>query len=438
VDQLQGSDVEDAAQALSASDPEEAAEALAQLSVSKSAALLSSLHASEAARIVERLDTAEATQMVAVADSAKSADILSRMDAGAAIPIIEVLPAQKLSEVISHTDEEVLIDLLSEVSPSKLYEVPLDVLFQSLPNAPTEQLVSEASPLPDPGLPSTQVVEERGDLTRYHVPRTEASTWVTVAGSPEGIERILAKFRRAGSDVRVTVQALPGLPDDVQALPPDTMTGLLYRVSLENVQAGDVAVAHITLEVEKEWLRSNGIHGWSIQVQRFDEDRRAWVSYPTKRLREDEATVAYSSVLPGFSVIAVTGSREPPQRAFDVTELSLDPAARSGGQFAVTAKVTNLTPNPAVYPVSLWIDGRIESVQTVALDGMGTTPIRFTASRPAGTYQVRIDRLVRDIQVEPSAPATTVPMQWLVLGLALSVAAVTAVDLLARSSHRQP
>ena len=79
------------------------------------------------------------------------------------------------------------------------------------------------------------------------------------------------------------------------------------RLAPENFNQEDVLANHIAFFVTKGWLENNSIHPWSIQFNRFDEERRAWVPFPGKLVREDDQQIFYG-VMPGgqFSPWAIS------------------------------------------------------------------------------------------------------------------------------------
>ena len=274
---------------------------------------------------------------------------------------------------------------------------------------PTEQLVQEVAPNADLGLPPPVSEQISADITRYTVPLTKPGAWGKLVGSPAPLRAILARATRRLTDVEVLVKDLLELPSQPPELPPDQIVYSLFSVEIENALPEDFSVGHVTMFVEKTWLDANEVHKWSIQFNRLDELAAAWVPSPSKRVREDEDRVFYTVVVPGFSVIAITGSRELPKRVFQVTDLSIRPSSPVVGQdLTVTARVANTSETRAVYHANLWIDDTIEAIQAIWVDAGQTSPVVFTVGRPVGTYRVRVERLLGRFSV--GAPATPTPV----------------------------
>ena len=206
-------------------------------------------------------------------------------------------------------DEPRLLERLPLVSVAKLSEVSEGVLFESLPNAPVQQIATQKPPVAEPSLPPPSPVRVTDDESVYRVQDTGERVWVALVASPAPLHSALAKFTRRLTDVEVTVAGLDGPPSGAPD-PPGQALSSLFSVTVEGAGPDDISAAHVTVSVEKQWLDDNDIHRWSIQLSRLDEDEGEWVPFPTKQVRDEGGLVFYSAVLPGFSVFAVTGSPE--------------------------------------------------------------------------------------------------------------------------------
>ena len=200
------------------------------------------------------------------------------------------------------------------MSPRKLFEVPIEVLIQELPNVPVEAVSREVVPEAVGDMPGRVITTPT--LAVYEPTDHSSQTWAVLVGSPIPIDKILGKFHEATTGIRVTVQSLTDFPTDAPEFPTGELVYSLFSVDVENVQPEDLVAAHITVFVEKSWLEETQVHKWSIQVNRFDSERGSWDRHQAKRIREDEDSVFYSVVVPGFSDIAITGSRELPEPVF--------------------------------------------------------------------------------------------------------------------------
>ena len=184
--------------------------------------------------------------------------------------------------------------------------------------------------------------------------------------------------------------------------------------SNEPISNDDITAVHFTLYLSNIWMEGNGIHKWSVQLNRYDDQLNTWIHFPTKRVNEDAEGVFYTAVVPGFSLFAITGSQQLPEHVFAVADLSINPGLPvDGEEITITARVRNTGSVGAVYPANLWINDIIEESQTVVV-GLGqTVPINFTIRKPQGSYSIRIERLTGQVRVgaAPLPTATPTPPQ---------------------------
>jgi hypothetical protein len=77
-----------------------------------------------------------------------------------------------------------------------------------------------------------------------------------------------------------------------------------------------------------------------------------------------------------------------------VDDLSISPAKVPAGQtVTIQAKVTNLGGQPAEYIATLWLNAQVHASKAQTIPAGGTVTVTFTVQPPAGSYNVRIDRL---------------------------------------------
>ena len=127
-------------------------------------------------------------------------------------------------------------------------------------------------------------------------------------------------------------------------------------------------------------------------------------------MREDEDSVFYSVVVPGFSDIAITGSRELPEPVFQVTDLVIAPVSPTASEeLTISARVTNTGSNRAVYPASLWINDTIEAARAINVGPGQSVTFQFTFRKPEGEYRVRVERLLGSVRVQSARVATATP-----------------------------
>ena len=179
----------------------------------------------------------------------------------------------------------------------------------------------------------------------------------------------------------------------------------------------DVVYTPIDVTSEQAWIDANDIHNWSIEFNRLDENLNAWVPASSKRGREEGGRVFYTVVVPGFSVIAVTGSEELPAQIFSVGALQIRPIApKADDEITISATVTNTSSDASVYIANLWINDTIEQTKTVPVGAGATETFEFALTVPVGAYSVRVERQLAEFFVgvqptatPPAAPPTATP-----------------------------
>ncbi len=357
-----------------------------------------------AASVVEEIEevTVSARMVDEMKDLARASDILENVSAQKAGGVLDATETRRVVEIVQIMEEEKLNDRLPVMRPEKLFEIPVEVLFNELSTAPTEQLAFEVTPEVDPALALPVATQIGPDSVRYTLPETSAGQWATLVGSPAPINRILAKFNRRVTDLTIDVESLAARPLETPELPSGHVVNSVFSIDMEGVEPEDVSVAHVSLTVEKSWLEANEIHKWSVQFNRFDESLSSWVPFPSKRVREDEERIFYTVSIPGFSLIAVTGSKELPKPLFEVRNLAVNPPwPTADEEFTVSAVVRNKSTEAAVYPATLWINDTVHDSEAILVPGLSMTPITFTVRLDAGHYNVRLERELREVDVVP-------------------------------------
>ena len=391
-------------------EPVTAANIVEQLGTATAIGLIEAIDVAKAGAILDLVATARAAQIIEAVALVQAAGILSEMAPLGAASVLEQLSISKLTQVIEVTSESKLIARLNHMPPEKLFQIAPEVLFRNMPSVPAEQLAVEVPPQADSDLPQPEVVDTADALTIYNVPRTKASSWALLAQGRAPIDRILGKFGKDLSNVRVTLEDLSQSGGVVPDVGPNRVVGPYFRVDVDNASPEDITVAHVTVFVETDWIRSNGLHNWSIEFNRFDEGLNAWVPFPSKRVREEGGRAYYSVVVPGFSLIAVSGSDSPPDQVFKVIDLTVSPATPIDKEpFTVSVNVTNTGASSAVFPASLWLNDTAEAATTVAIEAGATSRVEFSLSTPTGVYQLRVDRSVMNliVGVPPLLPTPT-------------------------------
>ena len=324
------------------------------LGLLRAAELMAEMDFVKASAVMDELTTDRGVGLIGSMDLARSAEIWSRMEPVKAGAVFDEVPVEWTTEVIKAVPEDRLIARLPEASTIKLWEVPLQTLMDNLPSVPVMHLDFWNRPEVDPALRPAER-EELSPLTAvYTLPEAREAEWALLVGSPLPVERLWVRFNRPLSNVRTIVEQLSQRPPNTVELPPGRVPNTFLNLKLENANPADISIAAAIVSVEKSWLSANQLHKWSVQFNRFDEALRAWVPFPTKRIREDEERISFAVVLPGFSTLAITGSAELPEQTFKVDDLSISPESpRAGDDITIGARATNIGPQEAVYAANL-------------------------------------------------------------------------------------
>ena len=343
---------------------------------------------------------------VAKDNPAMAGDILEQADVQQAAATMEKASADTLNNVIPEMSEESLTKRLPELSKDKLDSINTEVLFNSLPNAPTAQLTGEVTPEALEGLPD--VVRVTADGEEYLAIRTEKNGWVIIAATPAPVDQLMIKTKQALTNVKTTVEVFEEQPSEVAVgLPAGQIVRAYVTITFENITPEDIEVGHMTFYVEKEWLEQKSIHKWSVVLNRCDPELGQWISLPTKKVREDDSKVYYTVVITHFSTFAISGSEALPPMNFKAANLTINPTeAETGETVTITADVTNLSDTAGTYAVTLWINQIVETGTDIYLKAGETAPMSFTVTREVeGSYEVRVDRLFGDFTVAKAVPA---------------------------------
>ncbi|MBI2846687.1 MAG: PGF-pre-PGF domain-containing protein [Chloroflexi bacterium] len=440
VQEVETAPAQDVAKKLEQVTPEQAAQVLEQVTTGKAAQVVQEMVAAKAAAVLEQMTTQKAAQVLEQVTTAKAAEVVQEMVAAKAASVLEQMTTQKaaqileqvspekagqvmqamttekLTQVMAVMSEAALTLRLPELTAEKLYQIPATVLFDALPNAPTEALVGEAPPTPDPDLPAPVVVFTTPTGARYLALRTKAGEWAVLVGSPLPIQKLLVRFQAELTNVETGVEDLPARPAVIAVDPPGLQAGKYFNISLVGATAQDVLLAHLTFKVEKAWINTNGIHKWAVQLYRYDLDKKVWVGVPSKNVGEDSTYVYYSAVLPKLSTFAITGFTQPPTRKMAVSGLQISKAqVLPGEQVDITATVANLTAQEETFVVTLWVDSVAEASQMITLAAGAKGDLKYSVVKQnERSYQVRIDRelgsfIVSRAVVTPTPTPTLAP-----------------------------
>jgi len=382
-----------------------AASQLAVASASDAARVIQDTPPQKAAPLLAELSTLRATEIINGVTTAKAGDLLGMMAVDKAARVMEQLDAAKFEQVLQLIPQKALRERLAEVSPSKGNNINPQTLFRLLPQAPTEQLVKEVPPVVAPGLSNPVATLVTATQTNFAVPQIRAGEWATLATTPKSTTNMVAKFTESFSNFTVSFEELATKPVEIKSEPPGQKVNSYIRIELPQNTEGKMDAGYIGFKVDKSWIQANNINKWSVVVRRYDTNQNVWVPLPTRRVAEDAASVEYTSTTPGFSTFAIVGSTEVPDREFQVTNLSVSPAQGVEGQpVKIDAEIENLTGSDRIFAVPLWVNGTVESSRMITIAAGAKSTLSFTLYKAAGSYEVRVDRQIKNIQVVTPAP----------------------------------
>ena len=338
------------------------------------------------------------------------ATILTEVAPVAAGPILGAVDLATRTTFVEELTVPTLVDALPHTPPDALHEVPFETLVENLPNTShtvTSQLARERTPRTVEVAPVA--IERSETLEVLLVPRTSPGNFVKIVGSPAPLASILAKFTRTLTDVRVAVEDLLAAPPGAPDFGPGEVINSFFSIDID-AEPEDITVAYVELYVEQSWIETNDIHKWSIAFNRLDEEQNEWVAFPSHQVREDEERIFYTVAVPGFSVIALTGNSGLPPQVVEVSDLEIDPPVPvADAEFTIGAQVTNISSDSFVYPATLWLDDTVEDSLTVSVKPGQIVAFEFTLTKPAGVYNVRIERLLDELLVGPAIQPTPTP-----------------------------
>lgn len=394
-------------------DIEELIEMVEEADLEHAVTLVQDADLDRAVAITNALDRKKAANILEQTQTDRAADILGDMEVG---PVTEILLASNIGQ----------LELpLSEMAPADFNRLISDadaaaVLLEKLPMVSAEQLTPLHVAAPDPGLPTPVALTTGPSTTLYEVASVSLSSWTKLVGSPDPIDSILAKFGSDANDVQVLVEVLDDIPNELPALADHRIINAAFNIDVTNAAAEDIEVAQITLGIEKEWVEANGVHRWSIEVNRYDEKLVSWSSWPARLVDETDDKLVYVAAVPGFSTFVVSGMTELVDTGLVASSLRvLPPSGIEGQRMIVTVDVANNGTSDGIYGANMWVDNELVDSQSLAVPSGQTAPLIFDLTESVGNHSVRVDRLVREFEVrskfnllqeKPSPAATEIPL----------------------------
>lgn len=356
--------------------------------------------------VLEVMDSTSAGTMIDVMDAGVAAALWGVMDSKRAGPVLDAVTTEQATEIVSLVPEANLLDRMPEVTPQRMWAMPLELLIQKMPSAPVSHLDFWLKPHPAAERDAPVATELSETATEYAIAPTAVGEWSALVGSPQGIDRILARFSQERRDVKVFIERL-GLESssplpELPPLPLGRIANAFFKIEVNNTEPEDVLATAAMFSVEKSWIAANQVHKWSVEFSRLDEETSTWIPHPSKRIGEDAERINFVTVLPGFSTLAITGAEQIPMSTFEITDLVIEPSQPVAGEaITISATVTNTGATLGVYPSTLWIDNEIERHLSVVVRLGESAPTSFTITRPEGTYRTRVGKLLGEFTVAP-------------------------------------
>lgn len=81
-----------------------------------------------------------------------------------------------------------------------------------------------------------------------------------------------------------------------------------YNITAENITGLNITNATIFFKVNRSWIASNDINESSIRMCRYEDGN--WTYLLTSKIGEDNESLYFSANTPGFSIFAITGSKD--------------------------------------------------------------------------------------------------------------------------------
>jgi PGF-pre-PGF domain-containing protein len=155
-----------------------------------------------------------------------------------------------------------------------------------------------ASPTPTPA-PTQEVLEGTKKIELI-----EAGTNASVTFEKMDVTRIIINANGTIRNASIMVQPLgkPVFIANVSGIP-----YCYFNVTTTNLTASEIAQATIEFKVNKSWLNASSIDEATIILSRYSDHH--WDALPTVKIGEDNTSLYFKAVTPGFSSFAISGER---------------------------------------------------------------------------------------------------------------------------------
>jgi len=217
---------------------------------------------------------------------------------------------------------------------------------------------------------------------------------------------------------QVTLQLLSVSVSNVLVVD-ENETILNYEINGSNITVFTLGATEATLEYDTASLTSMKAGVWTLSLKSpynltvmLPEDAEVIFLNDVPNSIETEGNRITLSLFPGQWEISYALPIAP-LVDFRVTNLQVSPdEVNPGENVTVSVLVTNIGRETGSYDVVLKVNGSVESVKTVTLDGGESAEVEFTISKKiAGTYDVEIAGLKSEFKVKEE-PSTTFPIEY--------------------------
>ncbi len=170
----------------------------------------------------------------------------------------------------------------------------------------TATLTVESKPVTAPSTSTPQITVDISGKVEVYVQKISPGSpaTVSISKSDTSATEISISVKNQVNFVRVSIKKIDQLPTEVA-----TPQGVVYKnwdVVKTNIKDADVDQATIKFSVEKSWLLDNNVDANTVALQRYNNNE--WQSLATTKLSEDDSSVHYSAVSPGFSYFVISGA----------------------------------------------------------------------------------------------------------------------------------
>ncbi|RJS94185.1 hypothetical protein CW705_00710 [Candidatus Bathyarchaeota archaeon] len=222
-------------------------------------------------------------------------------------------------------------------------------------------------------------------------------------------------------------------------------TVLDYEINDSNITIFTLGATNVTLEYDTVAITSLDSGVWTLSFKgpynltvMLPEDADVIFLSNVPNSIDTEGNRITLSIFPGEWEISYI-LPVLPLKDFEVTNLKVSPLkVKSGEEVTISVLVTNVGRESGSYDVVLKVNGSVEDVKTVTLNGGESTEVKFRISKKAaGIYSVEVAGLKEEFRVE-EAVSTGAPTEYTLPLVVISVAAASLVLIILFRRKRKP